>query len=298
MAEKARVLALVDAQADKDDLRSGLARFEFLNEEQYEILNSIEAVREFVRMGPLTRGELPSADKGKDAKGGKKGGEAPKPKGGDKKGADAAKGGDKPEAAAKGGDKAGEKKEKAPKENATTKACKKEGGKKGAGLADMNGMGGISYFTVNVDEPKEWRYFDACMEAMNVEPEGDAGEERKGGAGSLAKLVLAGSPDLFMMVCENPKELAEAKGVTTREWVDAVLKDINGWEELSTSETRITGQIKTNPDKDIFPLKIRDQVTGSSFQFLRVKGVIPDADGDDDWVPDEDAMEEAGIGSW
>lgn len=44
-----------------------------------------------------------------------------------------------------------------------------------------------------------------------------------------------------------------------------------------------------------FPLKLRDEASAAGFALLRKKGLVPDADSDDDFVCDPEA---AGIGEW
>lgn len=49
------------------------------------------------------------------------------------------------------------------------------------------------------------------------------------------------------------------------------------------------------PQQGRFPLKLRDEASAAGFALLRKKGLVPDADSDDDFVCDPEA---AGIGEW
>jgi hypothetical protein len=47
-----------------------------------------------------------------------------------------------------------------------------------------------------------------------------------------------------------------------------------------------------NPDVGAFPLKMRDEAIGAGFAFLRLKGLVPQDDSEDEYV---DYAEAAGV---
>ena len=161
------------------------------------------------------------------------------------------------------------------------KACIKEGGKKGQDLGGMSTFG-VHFFLTAMDEPKgNLDLLKLCMEGANkeVDPEGD---DRKGGAGDLAKIFLSAGDTNLAIMAHMPVE-CQGKGTSLTEWTEAIIADVPGGAKITIiDEFFATVEIAGNPDKGLFPLKLRDACIGSGFAHLRAKGLVLDDDSDDD----------------
>eukprot|EP01134_Creolimax_fragrantissima_P002787 CFRG2787T1 len=171
------------------------------------------------------------------------------------------------------------------------KACIKEGGKKGQDLCGMADMGGINFFNVVIDaaDGKD-EYLDQVLNGANAEIDPE-GEERKGGAGKLGKLLYSAGTERLAFLCHVPKDLGAEKGVTKEEWINAVLESVGGKVTETIDEETIRGEALADAQNDRFPLKMRDLAIGTGFAFLREKGLVLDDESSDDC----DYAEAAGI---
>jgi hypothetical protein len=166
------------------------------------------------------------------------------------------------------------KKEKKDPEALKLKAAIKEGGKKAQDLQGMSDMGGVMFFhCVMHDCEGRMDLLQSAMDAMNkeVDPEGD---DRKGGAGGLGKFLFSAGDKALIGICHVPAAV-EAKGVTAKEWTEEIAKVTNA------KITKCEGaygyiELLADPDKEVFPLKIRDMATSCGYQFLVTKGVVAD----------------------
>ncbi|KXZ46230.1 hypothetical protein GPECTOR_45g100 [Gonium pectorale] len=174
---------------------------------------------------------------------------------------------------------------------AEIKAALKEGGKKGIDLQGMSDMGGVKYFNVVLESANgDVELISKVLEGMNAEVD-EAAEERRGGAGDLGKLLLSAGDKTLALLCNIPKVLQETRPeVTMAEWVDTVVKAAGG-PVASREETDTTIKVLINGDaeKELFPLKMRDAAQTAGFAWLREKGLLPDQDSDDDYIPDPEA---------
>jgi nucleoside-diphosphate kinase len=188
--------------------------------------------------------------------------------------------------------KKADKKAEKPKDDAKAKqikACLKEGGKKGQDLGGMSTFG-VHHFLTAMDEPKgDLEMLKLCMEGANKEVDPDA-DDRKGGAGDLAKIFFSASDDNLAMIAHVPVECQDK--CTLDEWFQAVLKDMPDAKINKIDEFFATCEVKGDPDKGLFPLKMRDAAIGLGFAFLRDKGLVLDDDSDDD---DINYAEAAGV---
>lgn len=170
------------------------------------------------------------------------------------------------------------------------KASLKEGGKKGQDLAGMSDMGGVKFFSVAVESANgDWELMDAILKGMNKEVDPDA-DDRKGGAGAIAKCLLFANDDNLLMLCHVPDGLKDA--LDQKEWFSEVVNSVEGQmitEEPIIVENGKEGQgsvlkahMPANPDKNQFPLKSRDVAIGRSFEFLVSKELVRPDESDDD----------------
>eukprot|EP00049_Salpingoeca_infusionum_P005646 m.94864 g.94864 ORF g.94864 m.94864 type:complete len:181 (+) comp13032_c0_seq1:498-1040(+) len=171
------------------------------------------------------------------------------------------------------------------------KAALKEGGKKGqdiAGLADM----GCKFFHVTLENCiGSVELVEKAMEGANREVE-EGAEDRKGGAGEVAKMLLSAGDEQLVAYCHVPESLKEQCNIN--EWVDRVVANMGEVEYLEKTETMIKFVAKKNKELGQFPLKMRDEAINFGYAFLKEKMLVPDDDSDDDGL-DGDALEQAGI---
>lgn len=73
-----------------------------------------------------------------------------------------------------------------------------------------------------------------------------------------------------------PKDLAEEKGLSCKEWFETVTTVMGGEVEISEeSEEVIIAVCKGNKEKELFPLKMRDAGSSAGYQMLLKRGLIP-----------------------
>merc|ERR1711904_87747 len=117
-----------------------------------------------------------------------------------------------------------------------------------------------------------------CLEAMN-EKSDPTQEERKGGSGHIGKMIFSAGTEQLAIAAYVPE--AKQEECSCKEWIEKVLSLFQG-ELLDTAADVCTGCIKTNSEKNIFPLKIREALILEANNFLRKKGLFPEDEGDDD----------------
>merc|ERR1719335_1463578 len=153
--------------------------------------------------------------------------------------------------------------EKTPEELAADRKAQlkkviKEGGKRGVeieGAADL---------------------LEQSMAAMNAKSD-PSEEERKGGSGHIGKMIFSAGVEQLAVVAYVPE--AKAGELDCEEWLAKVLAS-QGGEVLKGGKQVSVGCVKTNSDKGVFPLKIREPMILEANNFLRKKGLFPE-DNDD-----------------
>jgi hypothetical protein len=155
-------------------------------------------------------------------------------------------------------------------------AAAKEGGKKGQDLAGMCDIGGMKYFTVSMEQCQgDWELLELAMAGANkeVDPEGD---DRKGGAGHLAKCFFScteDGADCKFLVHMN----ADLQGdLSIKEWVSVMIADPEVCGEIieESADTIKAIARKGAQGKELFPLKQRDAAINASFRMLREKKLV------------------------
>ena len=180
------------------------------------------------------------------------------------------------------------------------KAVIKEGGKKGQDLAGMADMGSLFQQANLVESDGDLKLMEMAMEAMNtpVDPEG---EERRGGAGEVAKILLSTNDERFCAIVQVPEAYTKAADnvrgyeISASEWADAAFAtlpgDGKGVEFLEKSCTIVKAVYKKNAEAGHYPAKAKDAVSGASFAYLRTKSLVVDDDSDDEFVFGDDDMD-------
>jgi len=156
----------------------------------------------------------------------------------------------------------------------------KEGGKRGVEIEGAADMGGLQFFCCSVDEPNgDMECLVESVKAMNNQPiPGD--EERKGCSGHIGKMIFSAGTDQLAVAAYVPED--KQGELVCEEWLKATLALFGGKVE-TTAKDVCTGSVKTDGNKNIFPLKIREPMILEANNFLRKKGLFPeDKDSDDD----------------
>merc|ERR1712107_736492 len=155
----------------------------------------------------------------------------------------------------------------------------KEGGKRGVEIEGAADMGGLQFFCTSVDEPEgSTDLLMESMKAMNAKSDPTEGE-RKGGSGHIGKMIFSAGVEQLAIVAYVPE--AKQKEPSCEEWLQTVLNNFSGT-ILSKAKDLCTGIVKTDSDKGVFPLKIREPMIIEANNFLRKKGLFPEDDDDDD----------------
>jgi len=105
-----------------------------------------------------------------------------------------------------------------------------------------------------------------------------------------AKLVQAGLPDIGVMLVSGgitsfvvaavvPENKVDTLKAT--EWVDTALSVVAGAKGEGT-DTLAYGVVAADPEKGIFPLKLKDLCRGPTFVLLRKKGLVKEESSDDE----------------
>merc|ERR1712230_259336 len=114
-------------------------------------------------------------------------------------------------------------------------------------------MGGLQFFSTSVDEPEgDLNLLLESMNAMNAEAV-PGEEERKGCSGHIGKMIFSAGTEQLAIVAYVPE--AKQSELSCEEWIAKVLALYQG-ETLEKSASVCTGCIKTDSNKNIFPLKI------------------------------------------
>jgi hypothetical protein len=156
--------------------------------------------------------------------------------------------------------------------------------------AGMSDMGGVKFFNVTLEGSYDLPTMAVVLEGFNAEVD-ESAEERKGGAGHLAKMLLSAGDKTLSLLCNVPKSLQEQyEHVKINDWVDKLITAAGGTvKERNDGEEVVSVLIEANPEDGLFPLKMRDAAQTAGFAFLKEKGLIPDDDDDDDYIPDPEA---------
>merc|ERR1712117_666936 len=148
----------------------------------------------------------------------------------------------------------------------------KEGGKRGVEIEGAADMGGLQFFCTALDLLVE------SMKAMNAKSD-PTEEERKGGSGHIGKMIFSAGVEQLAVVAYVPE--AKHSELSCEEWLMTVMNTFGGKVESKANDV-CTGAVKTDSDKGIFPLKIREPMILEANNFLRKKGLFPEDDSDDD----------------
>merc|ERR1719316_1977005 len=160
------------------------------------------------------------------------------------------------------------------------KAIVKEGGKKGAEVAGAADMGGMTHLNVSLDlsEGRTDMMLKA-LEAMNVDVDPMA-EETKGGCGHVAKALFSYGTDRVGVVVYVPTELQDR--VAADVWATKIVESMGGELKGKATAKLAKGFVLGDAAKELYPIKMKDELLKASIAFLQEIGVFPDKDDDDE----------------
>jgi len=163
-------------------------------------------------------------------------------------------------------------------------AAVREGAKKGAELAGNADMGGHEFVTTQIEKADgDCTLLRLAMEAANKETD-TSQEDAKGGSGEVGKMFVSSGMAQVALHCYVPKSKCHKCNAT--EWMTAVLETCEG-QFVQGDEAEAVGVV-VGDGKIRFPLKDKDTCQSYSVGWLKNKGLFPQAQEEDDWVPDDD----------
>ena len=162
-------------------------------------------------------------------------------------------------------------------------AAQKEGAKKGQDLSGLEDMGGVRYFHVALENCEgSWDLTEAAMEGAN-KPVDPNGEDRKGGAQNIGKVFLSASPSCLCIYLHVPEAVSSV--ISVQDWFDVIVNCLpKGHKVVQSPPPRDESsygfakvEVRTQEcEGEVFPLKLRDEVSGIGFAFLRSRNVVPE----------------------
>lgn len=164
------------------------------------------------------------------------------------------------------------------------KAAIKEGGKKGQDIAGLCDLGGVAHFHLTVDSPEgDVGLLKDVLTGMNKIVDENA-DDRKGGAGHIAKTILTYTDDQVVFISHVPNERKEK--LSCKEWAEFLItsmdsgKIIEEWADKQGEYCLVTAP--GNPEKQLFPIKMRDLAINMGYQMLVKRQLVMDDDSDDE----------------
>lgn len=155
----------------------------------------------------------------------------------------------------------------------------KEGGKKAQDIAGLRDMGGVSYFHVSVDSPgAQWDLMDILMKGMNTPCPEDA-DERRGGAEGIGKAIMSYNDDKLCIHMHVPSNLPDC---SIEEWFGAMCAGYKATILEGATKEFLKGEVAADPDNNIYPIKVRDDMINKGYQHLAAKQLVMPDDGSDD----------------
>ena len=131
---------------------------------------------------------------------------------------------------------------------------------------------------------------DVCLEGFNKEVDPEA-EDRKGGAGGLAKMLFSVSDEKLALICHLPKELQEK--VKINEWMDVALNALKPMKTTVVSQSDEIMRVEgfADIDNNVYPHKKKDECIGQVYHWLTQRAlVLPDDSDDEDVVYGDDDL--------
>ncbi|KAJ1494966.1 hypothetical protein T484DRAFT_1926434 [Baffinella frigidus] len=124
----------------------------------------------------------------------------------------------------------------------------------------------------------------AAMDAANKEYDPNE-EEAKGGSAPVGKMLLSSGDKQLVLLCYVPDDKIEK--VNASEWMKATLLVVGG--EFISGDDKVAKGVSVANGDTRFSLKDKDLCQSASVNYLKAKGLFPQAnEEEDDWVPEQD----------
>jgi len=172
-------------------------------------------------------------------------------------------------------------------QEALLKKVKKEGGKRGVEIEGASDMGGLEFFCTMVELPEgDLDLLEESMHAMNEECD-PSEEERKGGAGKVGKMIFSSGTERLAIVCNVPADKHDK--IKAKDWMAIICEQVGG-RVVRGDDSLACGEVVKDTDKNIFPIKVKDEALNLSLQHLKKNGLFPDKadDSDEEFVFGDD----------
>jgi len=105
---------------------------------------------------------------------------------------------------------------------------------------------------------------------------------------SSACMFVSGGQTSFIIAAVVPDEKTE--DLTATDWVTTALTVLATPPEVKGTKNLAHATVAADPDKGIFPLKLKDLTRGPVFMLLKKKGLVKDEDDDDEGLPSFDDL--------
>jgi len=93
-------------------------------------------------------------------------------------------------------------------------------------------------------------------------------------------MLVSGGTTRFIVVAVVPADKTSTLKAT--EWVDTALSVVANPPKAEGTDTIAHGVVEADPDKGVFPIKLKDLCRGPTFIMLRKKGLVKDESSDDE----------------
>jgi len=93
-------------------------------------------------------------------------------------------------------------------------------------------------------------------------------------------MLVSGGTTSFIVVAVVPADKTGTLKAT--EWIDIALSVVAGPPKAEGTDTLAHGVVAADPDKGIFPIKLKDLCRGPTFIMLRKRGLVKDESSDDE----------------
>merc|ERR1711904_377954 len=104
---------------------------------------------------------------------------------------------------------------------------------------------------------------EVALTEMNKDIDPEA-EETKGGSGHVAKALFSYGNDKVGILCYVPEE--HQKTVTAEKWCEEIVMGMGG-KILNANAGLAKGEIMGNAEKDLFPIKMKDEALQASIKY-------------------------------
>merc|ERR1711904_424102 len=155
------------------------------------------------------------------------------------------------------------------KDELKRKALIKAGAKRGKEILASTKELSLKYFCTAVDDcDGDLHLLNILLAAINSESQ------------EIGKMLFSAGPDRLAIVASVPEEKQDEVDCCT--WLQHVIVAIGGELQPHSTNRHSQALVVRNPQKDEFPLKIKEPGITAAIDFLKRKGLFLSGDGDSD----------------